>query len=208
MNLKAPANGEASQVISVGKASWFFPANDSVDLAALPVNPDVNVFDFETVPFGMLSDEKADALSEGDEVLFTGLFIQYMGQTKIEPIVRSGSIAMLPDESIPTTLKKPGNVYLTEVHAFGGNSGSPVFVDIGGLRRGKFSSFKLLGVVAGEVFETNDFHLQVSTTYDGKVSANSGISMIVPASDLKALLESEPLQKMRDDVVNKEKSAH
>jgi hypothetical protein len=125
-----------------------------------------------------------------------------MGKTKMQPIVRSGSIAMLPDETIETTLKKPGHVYLAEVHSFGGNSGSPVFVDTGGLRKSQLGfSFKLLGVVAGEVFEAADFHLQVSTTYDGKVQANSGISMLVPGSEVKALLESPQLQKQRDDAV-------
>jgi hypothetical protein len=210
LNLKARSDGQVtSQRVPLLGASWYFPTDDSVDLAALPLSPNRDVYDSETVPLSVLADQKADALREGDEVLFAGLFIQYPGQTKMEPIVRSGSIAMLPDETMPTTLKKPGHVYLAEVHSFGGNSGSPMFVDVGGLRRGQIGySFKLLGVVAGEVFETADFQLRVATTLNGEVTANSGISVVVPASEIKALLETPQIQKLRDEGVAAEKSAH
>jgi hypothetical protein len=210
LNVKALADGKVtSQLVPLVGAQWIFPTDDSVDLAALPMNPDSNVYDFQKVPLSALVDQRTDALAEGDQVLFAGLFIQYMGQTRMEPIVRSGAIAMLPDEPIETTLKKQGHVYLAEVHSFGGNSGSPVFVDVGGLRRGQFGySFKLLGVVAGEVSETADFQLQVVTTLSGKVSANSGISVIVPARDVKALLETPQAQKPRDDAVARESPLH
>lgn len=209
LNLKAPAKDQPASVLVPlgGDSAWFFPTDDSVDLAAMPIKVDDKLCDFVAVPFNMLSDQTGDALREGDEVLFTGLFIQYMGQSRMQPIVRSGTVAMLPDEPFPTTLKKPGHVYLTEVHAFGGNSGSPMFVDVAGPRRGKFGyDFKLLGVVAGEVFETSDFHLQIVTSLNGEVSANSGISVVVPASDIKALLTRPDLQKLRDDTVAREKS--
>jgi hypothetical protein len=191
LNLKAPDKGEiASRFVPLGGgAPWFFPPDSSVDLAALPLVLPSDVFDYEAIPFTLLSDQNGDALREGDQVLFKGLFIQYAGQTRMQPIVRSGSIAMLPDETLPTTLKKPGHVYLAEVHSFGGNSGSPMFVDVGGPRRGKFGyDFKLLGVVSGEVYETADFQLQVAATFNGQVAANSGVSMVVPASDVKASL--------------------
>ena len=75
---------------------------------------------------------KADGISEGDPVIFTGLFVQMPGLLKLEPIVRQGSIAMMPDEPIGTTLNKPGSLYLADIHVFGGNSGSPMFVNLGG----------------------------------------------------------------------------
>jgi len=209
LNLRAHANDQpGSRLVPLGdlKNLWSFPTDDSVDLAALLIALDEKLYDFMTVPFAMLSDQKSDALTEGDAVLFTGLFIQYMGQTRMQPIVRSGSLAMLPDETLLTTLKKPGHVYLAEVHAFGGNSGSPMFVDVAGLRRGKLNyEFKLLGVVSGEVYETADFQLQVATTYKGDVSANSGISTVVPAGEIKALLESSDVQKKRDEAIAREK---
>ena len=209
VNLKANDSGSpSSELVPLenGGGEWFFPSDDSVDLAVMPVNPDQNKFDFQTIPVSMFADAKSAGIVEGDAVLFAGLFIQYMGRTRIQPIVRSGSIAMIPGELIPTTLKKLGRVYFTEVHAFGGNSGSPMFVDLAGLRRGKLGyEFKLLGVVAGEVFETADFELQVNATFKGDVTANSGISVVVPVDELKTLLDSPPLQKKRDAAVAKAK---
>lgn len=207
LNLKNTVVGQsASQLVQLNEASWLYPTDDSVDLAAMPLNPNRDIYDYQVIPLSMLADQKTDALREGDPVIFAGLFIQYMGQTKAEPIVRSGSIAMLPDDSIQTTLKKPGHVYLAEVHSFGGNSGSPTFVDVGGERRGQLGySFKLLGVVAGEVFETSDFQLQVATTLNAEISANSGISVVVPASDIEDLLETTQMKKLRDDYVAKER---
>jgi hypothetical protein len=59
----------------------------------------------------------------------------------------------------------------------------------------------LLGVVSGYFYETQDFTFQVATTLSGKANANSGISMIVPADELKALLDSPELQGQRDAIV-------
>ena len=76
---------------------------------------------------------------------------------------------------------------------------------VGGLRKGKLGyDFRLLGVVAGEVFESASFELQVNTSLKGDVAANSGISVVVPADELKTLLDSPVLKKQRDEVVTKE----
>ena len=207
LNLK-PGNGQnlSSQLVPIdGGATWVFPSDESVDLAVLFVNPDAKMYDFQVISTSMFGDQKSAGFIEGDSVLFAGLFVQYVGRARIQPIVRSGSLAMIPDETLPTTLKKPGRLYFAEVHAFGGNSGSPMFVDIGGLRNGKLGyDFRLLGVVAGEVFESANFELHVNTSLKGDVAANSGISVVVPADELKTLLDSPVLKKQRDEVVTKE----
>jgi hypothetical protein len=89
---------------------------------------------------------------------------------------------------------------LADVHVFGGNS-SPLFVNLGGMRSiGAFSGIKynFLGVVSGFYHEDSDFKLSISTTLTGRVAQNSGIAMIVPADELKSLLDSSPLQAARD----------
>lgn len=62
-------------------------------------------------------------------------------------------------------------------------------------------SYLLLGVVSGYYFEDADFKLTVATTLEGTAHANSGISMIVPAYELKALLDSPLCQAWRDSYV-------
>ena len=47
-------------------------------------------------------------------------------------------------------------VFLADKHVFGGNSGSPAFIDLGGIREnllGPADDFKLLGVVNANVSE-------------------------------------------------------
>jgi hypothetical protein len=188
----------------VPSASWSFPEDPASDLATAPFAAQPSEWDIAQIPLAVFVSpdmvNKGEVV-EGDPVLFAGLFVQYAGSSRLEPIVRSGSIAMLPEDMIGTTLHKPGHIYLADTHVFNGNSGSPMFVDVDKFKATIGYDYRLLGVVAGEVYETDDFQLKVSSTFEGTVKANSGISMIVPADDLKQLLLSSALQEQRDAVV-------
>jgi hypothetical protein len=197
----------AAPVLLGPNLPWVFPTDPSVDLAILPFGADPSKVDFEPIPTTMLATDevvKANGVAEGDAVIFTGLFTQMPGLLKLEPIVRQGNIAMMPDELIGTTLKKPGNLYLADIHVFGGNSGSPMFVNLGGFRNGDMkagNNYKLLGVISGYETEDANFNLQAATTYSGKVGMNSGVASVVPAKDLDILLNCEQLQAQREAVV-------
>jgi hypothetical protein len=184
---------------------WVFPQDGSVDLAATQFGLSNDEYDFKTVTTTQFVTQEMiekNEVVEGDPVIFTGLFIQYSGlMTRLEPVVRSGAIAMLPEDLILTTLHRLGHAYLADVHAFGGNSGSPMFVDINRFRSGVGYDYRFLGVVTGEIQETADLTLHVITTYEGKISANSDVSVIVPAFEVKNLLMSAPFQQIRDAYV-------
>jgi len=109
---------------------------------------------------------------------------------------------MIPDTPLTTTLRKPGTIYLGDVHIFGGNSGSPVFISTYGIRPAGpvlDDEFRFLGVVSGYYYEDSDLKLQIATTVTGKQRANSGISMIVPAELLKDLiLNNREIASLRD----------
>lgn len=186
-----------------GNAPWVVPEDESVDLAALPILIDQSMYDFTTIPISMLASKdilKQRGVSEGEPVTFTGFFYQFPGQTRMEPIVREGIIAMMPTDKVP--FQGMGEtVYLADLHVFGGNSGSPVFFNLGGFRGGSMiigAGYELLGVVNGEVTEDENFNLQLSTTLRGKGAANSGIGTIVPAEEILELLNSPELQKKRE----------
>jgi len=203
-----PTGSSAATRILLGpNLPWVFPGDPAVDLAIIPFGADQSKVDFEPIPATMLATEdvvKANGIGEGDPVIFTGLFVQVQGLKKLEPIVRQGTIAMMPDEPIGTTLKKPGNLYLADVHVFGGNSGSPMFVNLGGFRNGRMvaaNDYKLLGVISGYEEEDTNLNLQAATTYSGKLSLNSGVASVVPAKELDTLLNSAQLQAQRDMVV-------
>jgi hypothetical protein len=189
---------------------WVFPDDPSVDLAIVPFAVSPSKVDFTPISSTMLATDevvRANRIGEGDPVIFAGLFVQVPGLLELEPIVRQGIIAMMPDEPIGTTLKRPGSLYLADVHVFGGNSGSPMFVNLGGFRNGTMSSgdnYRLLGVVSGYEKEDANFDLEAATTYSGKLGMNSGVASVVPANEVDALLNCPKLQAQRDAILKRE----
>jgi hypothetical protein len=176
-----------------GNASWYFPADDSIDLAVAPVafSPDVAVRVLSPDMFFSKADFEALNIGEGAKIILSGYFYQIDGSPKLEPLVREGVLSMVPDTPLMTTLGKLGTLYLGDVHIFGGNSGSPVFISTFGVRpNGPIldDEFRFLGVVSGYYYEDSDLKLRIATTVTGKQRANSGVSMIVPADFLKDLI--------------------
>jgi hypothetical protein len=146
---------------------------------------------------------EANRIHEGEPLSFAGFFYQFPGFKRIEPIVRQGIIAMMPDEQFPL-VGHPQHLYLADVHAFGGNSGAPVFINLGGTHENRMISgqeYRLLGVINGEIFDDENFNLKLTTTVTGSGKANGGVSTMVPADELKQLLDDAQLQRMRDDAI-------
>jgi trypsin-like peptidase len=187
---------------------WYFPQDDAVDLAILPLAPDQSIYSYETIPSSLIatSDQvKAGDVVVGDRVVFAGYFSNFPGQKRIEPIVRQGVVAMLPDENLDTTLHKPGRLYLADLHAFHGNSGSPVLVNVGGTpHHGEVilsDKYRLLGLISGYYPESVGFNVPAATVLTGEVHDNSGIATIVPANELNKLLNSAELRAYQDRYV-------
>jgi hypothetical protein len=105
-----PSPGSSLHLVSIPanpEHFWTFPDDDSVDLAAAPFAIQPTDFDYKTIPLDLFVTQEMiekNEVVEGDPVMFTGLFIQYSGGNKLEPVVRSGTIAMLPSDLTPTTL--------------------------------------------------------------------------------------------------------
>ena len=208
LNLRNSSADEESQEIEIpinARSHWFFPTDDSVDLAVLPFRADPTKYDYKAVPLSLFATEETistNNISEGDTVLFTGFFYQFPGLKRIQPIVRQGVLALLPNEKMQTTLNRAGQIYLADVHVFEGNSGSPVYVNLSGLRNGVVTArdypYRLIGVVSGYYIEDTEFNLTISTTVKGILPGNSGIAMIVPAYQLRDLLDIPALKSARD----------
>src|ERR1700730_6674083 len=173
MNLITP-QGEIESVqeqIPLGtQFRWYFPQDNAVDLAILPIAPPTDKYSYMQIPSSMIATSdmvKAGDVLVGDRVTFAGYFSNFPGQKRIEPIVRQGVIAMIPDENLDTTLHKPGRLYLADLHAFHGNSGSPVFVNVGGSpHHGTImmgDNYLLLGLVSGYYPESVGFSVPAAT---------------------------------------------
>jgi hypothetical protein len=208
LNLVAP-QGDIQSVqerIPLGnQLHWFFPQDEAVDLAILPLAPDKKIYSYQQIQSSLIAGSdriKAGDVVVGDRVVFAGYFSNFPGLKRIEPIVREGVIAMLPDETLDTTLHKPGQLYLADLHAFHGNSGSPVFVNVGGTpHHGTIMSgdiYLLLGIISGYYPESVGFSVPAATVLTGEVRDNSGIATIIPADELNKLLNSAELQADRE----------
>lgn len=212
MNLREPVNGVRSEkrpLFLPGHVHWYFPNNEAVDLAVIPFGISDKYDALPLLSTDFLTSEALEGRNvvPGDRILTVGFFYAYGGLRQIQPILREGVLAMLPDGPMTTTTCKSGNVYLADVHITRGNSGSPIFIipalglGAGESLGGVPSVFGLLGVVSGYMQETSDLTLRASTTWHAALQANSGVSVVVPAEQLKALLESPELQRLRDDTV-------
>jgi hypothetical protein len=210
LNLREPANGEMSEKVEIptGQINWTFPSDPTVDLAVTSITPSVTRYDFVAFPDSLLETKtaiKEDGISEGDSVLFAGYFTQFAGMKRFQPIIRRGTLAMMPDEPMPI-LGQLQNLYLADLHVFLGNSGSPLMVEKSALQNGRLTlstafPYKILGVVCGYIYENTDLELRIATTAKGTLKANSGVAAIVPADELRQLLDSPALKASRDSAV-------
>jgi hypothetical protein len=212
-NRRDPSNLQyqhSETVASPATIPWVFPDDNSVDLAIIPVvlDPDKDDVKFVGVADFMANEQIGKDVDVGDRILFAGLFAPFQGEHRVQPLLRQGMLAMRPDGRINTTLCAPGDVYLADVHAIQGNSGSPVFITprftLGGMvgNREGVVPYGLLGVISGYMNDNQNFILQAATTtFRGSLQANSDVAIIVPAYQVKALLESAPLKQKRDEYV-------
>lgn len=110
----------------------------------------------------------------GDDIIFIGLFEHFPGNSKNYPLVRSGRIALLAEESIPGVALWLGvsDYFLVECQAYPGMSGSPVFV----MRKHNGNEqYYLVGIMAG-YYEEDEIVKKKFTHY--------GISLVVPVEKL------------------------
>lgn len=190
-------------------ARWFYHPTepDSVDVAVMQFGSHrFQDYDIEWIPEDMFATDQRIAdfdIGLGDEILTIGLFTRFFGQTKLIPLVRTGNIAMMPKDKLPSKTFGEMEAYLAEGRSIGGLSGSPVFVrdtvKMPALRGpGKLGymsglgSFHLLGLMHGH------WDLPVSFSPSEQAEAvNMGVSIVVPAKKILETLYHPELVAMR-----------
>jgi len=192
-----------------GDTPWFFhPTDESVDVAVLPMaSPKIAAYDVRDIPVQMFATKEvveAEKIGLGDELINVGLFKPFPGSDSfLEPIVRTGNIAMMPRSRIPSDSFGSLEAYLAEGRSMGGLSGSPVFVrstvnmnvtnylgepaQISGL-----GPLRLLGLVHGHWDAPADFADKSSKP------VNMGVSIIIPADKILEVLYSPQLCAVRE----------
>jgi hypothetical protein len=191
-----------------GSLTWVVDDDETVDLAITPLGMSHEMFDFNTIPTKLFATKdvlKSEGVNENDEILFSGLFAWSPGSKKNVPIVRHGRLARVLDEPIPLDRSHPeitSDVHLAEVMSFGGNSGSPVFLRIGGVREGTTATFGgyryfLLGVMQGFFPEGTPVTVNVAQLH-GVGAQNSGLAAVVPCDKILKLLDTPRIKAFED----------
>lgn len=199
---------------------WTFSADDDLAIAAIgmPENHDI-------VPIGhdMLLDDRcaiADwPIFPGDDVILYGRLLSHDGKQRNKPVVRFGSIAMLPDAHVPIDFGDHQQVaFLVECRSLGGSSGSPAFVQLADHRllyhdtvppkdRWIPNSIRCLGVNCGHLPFYTRARKQPSPAAeqipDLHVESGSGVAVVIPAWKVMAMLNQEHFVRQRDELFKK-----
>lgn len=223
LNVYLRVNWRAGGVrwLSTRVVDWqFHPTKPGVDVATLPLPPGIVAgADLLSVPIALAATPEiiaARGLSHGDEVFYSGLFTKHVPDTRNIPIVRIGNIAAMPEESIIwrrqrvtgeelVTMDPP---YLVETRSIGGLSGSPVFVNLSGVRtRGNSVSmiagpqpFYLLGLMHGH-WDIDPRRVWAATARPDSLKeemVNMGIGIVVPVDSIREVLDQPSLKEPRD----------
>jgi hypothetical protein len=166
-----------------------------VDVLAIPVNRD----------FATPRIIQERGIGIGDEVHIAGLFGHVTQTSKNLPVMRTGHIAMMPDEKIPFSGIGMIDAYVVEATSIPGLSGCPVFVrrtvsvplvDGPETETGK----RLYG--AGSMYFIGSMigHWQVPEGQGYDDAVNVGLSATVPAYKIMEVLQHPELMEMRKAV--------
>lgn len=180
------------------------PTLQNVDVAVFNAVPDMDTVDFRTIPLSMAATPDVIAKENigcGDEVFLTGLFSNHYGQQRNIPIIRIGNIACMPEEAVQTKALGAIDAYLIEARSIGGLSGSPVFVQTGGIRRNVIKtgglSFYLLGLMHGHFdLMTQGIDNVLQDNYYA-LTINMGIAIVIPVDKILEVINQPELVEYR-----------
>lgn len=218
LNLRMAVDGNRTKTIPLppeGPFQWHFPTDESIDLAVIPfaMKDDYDAVQIPVSMFYTSDTWQQNRIGPGDKVITCGYFLHYAGAHQFQPIIREGSLAMVPDDVMDTPTGK-AKIYLADLHIIPGNSGSPLFLappfTLGGMvSDGKGGiPYGLVGLVSGYMWEDSQLTLHAANDYEATIHANSGIAVIVPVDQLKDLLFSSALQHERDLALEDYKKTH
>jgi hypothetical protein len=195
--------------LRTGDQQWFYHPTEpeSVDAAVMPFGS-VRFQDYDTVWIPEDIFATVDRIAEfdiglGDELVIIGLFTRFFGRQELTPLVRTGNIAMMPKEKLPSSQFGDMEAYLAEGRSIGGLSGSPVFVrntvkmpmrtaEGAPAYMSGLGAFHLLGLMHGH------WDLPVSFPAAEQAEAvNMGVSIVVPAKKILEVLYHPKLVAMR-----------
>jgi hypothetical protein len=197
--------GEAFIIKCDDGANWqLHPEDQSADVAVLPIPliqelmDQMDISPLPTPCFFNEADRMKTGIGEGSEIIIMGLFSKHAGKAKNMPLIRSGNVAMFPEERIPVTDFGDMEAYVIEARSIGGLSGSPVFViQVAPLQL----TLHLLGLIQGHWDVSRDSMIDVTSQDAGsQARVNMGVAIVTPAKKILEVLNCQALASIREQV--------
>ncbi len=208
--------------IEVFEGEWTLSDSDDIAVSEMPLHRAHYAYQPIHVEY-LITQKNIDDLriGLGDDLFLVGRFLNHDGKQRNIPVVRFGTIAMMPNEPIVYEDKlakrqKQQESFLIEIRTIPGFSGSPVFVHMPWDTRQKDPHFrpsplekqiserdgfleKLLGIewcrLKGETAKSPMIN---GATFD--IQVTSGMSACIPAWKITDLIETnDTLMKRRAD---------
>ena len=177
---------------------------DSVDVAATFLSPLVRGFPVYTpIPVSIFATDKRIAeynIGLGNETITIGLFSGFTGTARLTPLVRTGTIAMMPREKLGHPRIGDIDAFLVEGLSMNHQSGSPVLVR-SGLSQPVFTAdgqrydlegggpLHFLGLLQG--------HYDTEPLHEREVKQNMGVTIVIPARKVLETLYHPSLVEFR-----------
>jgi len=172
------------------QVNWVFHENEDVDIAIIPfgLRPDDDV---KVIPNNLFLNSKS--LAELYDVFFLSYQPGIEPKTKINPILRSGTISLMDED---------GLVYVDGT-VFPGNSGSPVFLKPSPIRYsdkgisigGDTLGGKFIGVVGSYVTYSEIARSDQTGKPRVIFEENTGLSLMWPVDFLNEIISSNKFQE-------------
>lgn len=189
---------------------WYVHPDKSVDLAVAPFTPpdwaDIKPFcaDHALTKTKL----KSKGIGVGDQAYVVGLFHLLGQQSRNEPVVHTGTLALMGD-GVTIPVKDVGNVeaHLVQTNALSGSSGSPVFVSRTiGVKVQDPEGNKLSAWVQGTIWLLGVWQSSWKVDKDRIVTAEDardkflaplGMGAVVPFPKLLDILRQDDLKELR-----------
>jgi hypothetical protein len=210
-----------SMEIEIDEIEWAFHPDPTVDVAITSLNLGASDFDlaYYNLADMVIPSSSPYRVQWGDPICIVGLFHWHTGASRNKPVVHSGTIAMLPDdtEKLPIKNRMTGKrqdvvAYLVEAQTFPGLSGAPVFqremVSLSTFNHNGGPAMvatgaQLLGVYTGawEGPPTDELANARGWKPDTRIPAGMGI--VVPAERIGEIIVGDPnLKKKRRKMID------
>jgi len=176
---------------------------------------------YEAIPGNLISSRdifKSEDVKQADRVIFPGLLVNFFGGKNNYPILKDGSIALIPQEKVPmeyrvgsATIKTTQEVILINTISIPGLSGSPVFLWPGPRLKKNTFTFGgqkpyLLGIMHGFYNALPREVTKIETTESKYIyQDNSGVAIVFPSWRINEILELTSFKNRMEEIIKSSK---